>query len=486
MEIGERVKCLLTQDAVCRMIPAMPRTARPVTALDAAAAALASVAPRPVARVLDQARLDAHALGAALFGERPPSFSTPQQPPLRAPSLAEIDPLLFALPRGLRPAYRTLRGDLGMLARELRGERAPAVVPRPVAPRPAIEVRPRPVQLVEVIRETEDARTLVLKEASGADIAFTPGQFLTLHVVIDGRVHKRAYSLSRAPQHGAAITVKRIAGGLVSGHLVAHAAAGDVLSVLGPSGSFVAGPASVPRHLVGYAGGSGITPLAAIVEHVLLTEPGTRVTLIHGSRSAGEAIFRARLRRLQSEHGARFTLIEVLEQPSDEALAGRPDEALVERLVEERALDARLPGELPVHHFLCGPRPMMDAVRAVLLRRGVEPARIHEERFQSPGAAPSGARPLPSSAVPVRLRIKGQEREVQVGPGKTVLEAALAAGVALPFSCAMGGCAACACSVVSGEVQLDEPNCLTEAERAAGKTLTCVGRPLGPVTLEVP
>jgi ring-1,2-phenylacetyl-CoA epoxidase subunit PaaE len=464
----------------------MRRPSRPVTALDAAAAALASVAPRPVARVLDQARLDAHALGAALFGERPPSFSTPHQPSLRAPSLAEIDPLLVALPRGLRPAYRTLRGDLGMLARELRGERPPAVVPRRAAPRPAIEVRPRPVQIVEVICETEDARTLVLKEASGADLAFVPGQFLTLHVTIDGRVQKRAYSLSRAPRHGAAVTIKRIAGGLVSGHLVAHAKAGDTLSVLGPSGSFVAGAASAPRHLVGYAGGSGITPLAAIVEHALLTEPGTRVTLIHGSRSAGEAIFRARFRRLRDEHPARFTLVEVLEEPSEGALTGRPDEALVDRLVAQRELDAPRPGELPPHHFLCGPRPMMDAVRAVLLRRGVEAARIHEERFQSPGAAPSGARPLPASAVPVRLRRKGQEREVQVAPGTTVLEAALAAGVALPFSCAMGGCAACACSVVSGDVQLDEPNCLTEGERAAGRTLTCVGRPLGPVTLEVP
>lgn len=463
----------------------MSRSARPVTALDIVASALARVSPRPVARAIDQARLDVHTLGTALFGERDPSYSTPSQPPRRAPALAEVDPVFYALPRALRPSYTLLRGDLGMLARELRGERAPALVPRKPTPRAAIEVRPRPVHVAEVIGETPDARTFVLKEASGADLAFVPGQFLTVHVTIDGRVHKRAYSLSRAPKRGAAITVKRIEGGLVSGHLVSSVKVGDTLSVLGPSGTFVASAASVPRHLVCFAGGSGITPIASIVEHVLLTEPGTRVTLVYGNRSAADTIFRARLAQLSVEHAARFTLLHVLEAPSEGAIAGRPDEALVDRLFTERALDTRLPGETPPRYFLCGPRPMMDAVRRVLSRRGVDGERILEERFQSLGAT-TGARPLPATAVPVRLRKKGQELEISVAPGKTVLDAALGAGVALPFSCAMGGCAACACSVVSGQMQLDEPNCLTDAERAAGKTLTCVGHPLGPVTLEVP
>jgi len=71
-------------------------------------------------------------------------------------------------------------------------------------------------------------------------------------------------------------------------------------------------------------------------------------------------------------------------------------------------------------------------------------------------------------------------------PNQTILEAALANGVSLPFSCSMGGCAACACSLVEGEMVLEEPNCLTDAERQDRKVLTCVGRPLGPVTLEVP
>ena len=87
----------------------MSRSARPVTALDVVASALARVSPRPVARAIDQARLDVHTLGTALFGERERSYATPSQPPRRAPTLAEVDPVFHALPRALRPKSWTPR-----------------------------------------------------------------------------------------------------------------------------------------------------------------------------------------------------------------------------------------------------------------------------------------------------------------------------------------------------------------------------------------
>lgn len=83
------------------------------------------------------------------------------------------------------------------------------------------------------------------------------------------------------------------------------------------------------------------------------------------------------------------------------------------------------------------------------------------------------------------VHLGGRAHVVTVQPDETILEAALAAGLPMPFSCTLGGCGACKVALRAGAVDMEEPNCLTPAERAAGHVLTCVGRPLGPVTIEV-
>lgn len=136
-------------------------------------------------------------------------------------------------------------------------------------------------------------------------------------------------------------------------------------------------------------------------------------------------------------------------------------------------------------YYLCGPEPMMDAARDLLLSRGVAPEAIFEERFRSPQDAASPDARLPTETVTVRVRAHGADTIVPVPPGQTLLEAGLAAGVAMPFSCAMGGCAACKCRLTEGEVAMEEPNCLSAAEREEGWVLACAARPLGPARLEV-
>jgi ring-1,2-phenylacetyl-CoA epoxidase subunit PaaE len=464
----------------------MTRPARRVSSVDVVASAVHRVVPSALGRVVDQARLDVNTLAADLRGDRQRTFSTPSRPPERAADLADVDPIFHALPSMLRAPYTLLRGDLGMLARDFRGERTSPVHPRPARKleRKAITLAPRQLEIVERIDETADAFTLVLREPSGAPFSFDAGQFLTLHVSIDGVIHKRAYSLCSVPgEVTAAITIKRIAGGLVSEHLHRSARAGASIDVLGPSGHFVASPSSEPRRLVFFAGGSGITPVIALLETALLREPTANVTLVYGNRARADVIFFSRLASLVARHGDRLSLIHVWEEGGERT--GRLDEPTVAGLLEELALH----GE-SAEHFVCGPLPMMDAVQKVLLARGVDPRRIHQERFQSPGVLTVG-RPLPTEPVIVTLSWRGEGRRGQqvpltVLPNQTVLEAALANGVSLPFSCSMGGCAACACSLVEGEMALEEPNCLTDAERQDRKVLTCVGRPLGPVTLEVP
>jgi ring-1,2-phenylacetyl-CoA epoxidase subunit PaaE len=462
-------------------------------ALDVAASALVRVLPRRLEPAVDQARLDARTVIDGLRGERAPAYSTSREP-LPAPvPLREIDPLAEVLPRGLAARYVSLRRDLAMVGGELRGHRAPSLVPRPTAAysrydladdaAPAAPVT-RTLEVVRTVRETADARTIELR-ALGGPLAARAGQFLTLHVPIDGVEHRRAYSISSVGSDRVCITVKRIAGGRVSSHLVERLEEGARLEAHGPSGSFVLPDATTARHVVLVAGGSGITPIASILRDTLTRDTRTRFTLMYGNRSEADVIFAGELAALASASEGRLSLVHVLSAPTSDApcVRGVPDVVTLGRLVDERELLARRSGEEPALVMTCGPSPMMAAVRQVFEARGVPADRILEERFLSPSERTRVARAAGPQLVTIRGA--GRARELQVSPEQTVLEAALAQGVKLPFSCQMGGCGACRVKG-SGELAMDEPNCLSAGELKEGYVLTCVTRALGPSAIEIP
>jgi ferredoxin-NADP reductase len=341
------------------------------------------------------------------------------------------------------------------------------------------------MRIARVVRETADAVTLVLEDARGAPVRFSAGQFFTLFVPLPGgAVAKRAYSASSSALDDGrvSVTVKRVEGGRVSTHLVKSAREGDVIDVLGPSGSFVPAPCTGPRRLVLVAGGSGITPLASIARTLLAAEPQTHIALVYGNRAWEDVILREALGELAREHGSsRFVLRHVLERAPAGWVGGT---GLLDGAALARELDTLGEPDAPTTaYFLCGPAPMMQAARACLEARGVAPTRIHEERFVSAHAA-GHATDVPQ---PVTVRARGGgERRIVVAPGQTLLEAATGEGVELPFSCTVGGCGACRVRLLEGKMVLDEPNCLSPAERAQGYVLTCIGRPAAPCAVEVP
>ncbi len=344
---------------------------------------------------------------------------------------------------------------------------------------------PRRLRIARVDHETQDAVSLVMEDPTGAPIHFAPGQFFTLHVSVGGEIVKRAYSASSSALDSSrvAVTVKRVADGRLSRHLVGHVHVGDPVDVLGPSGSFTPGPGRGPRLLVLVGGGSGITPLASITRTLLASEPETRIALVYGNRSHEEIIFRDVLAALATEHGpaGRFVVRHVLQQPPSGWSGG---EGLLDGAALGRELDALGDAGLSeAEYFLCGPGPMMAAARECLEARGVPAGRIREEKFVSAHAKP--AAPGASSHA-VTLLMRDGERSIVVQPGRTVLETALDAGIDMPFSCAVGGCGTCRVSLKAGSVAMDEPNCLSREERASGYVLACVSRPTAPCTLEVP
>ncbi|WP_169796813.1 ferredoxin--NADP reductase [Chondromyces crocatus] len=352
-----------------------------------------------------------------------------------------------------------------------------------------------------MIRETEEAVTLHLVDPEGSPFVFLPGQFLTLLVELEGETLRRAYSICSGldePTGGVAVTVKRVPNGRVSSLLVTQARPGDLLGVLGPSGNFTVSPdAARRRDLVLIGGGSGITPLFSMAQSVLAREPASTVRLLFANRSWDEIIFRAALESLEETYSGRFTVRHVLESAPEgwQGGLGRLD---VEGCTAELeglagAIDETLE---PPEFFVCGPEGLMAVVRDALRALRVPASRIHEERFASPGQLTSPASSsspgqsagstTASAPQPLTLGGRGQGRTVVASAGQTLLEAGLGAGVAMPFSCAVGGCGACKVRLVLGSVEMEEPNCLSSEERARGFVLACASRATSAVTVEVP
>ncbi len=424
-----------------------------------------------------------------------------------------MQPIDFVSPgytlRRLREALTQARQDLAMLRTTIRGDHPSPLVardPRPRAESPSarpavvVPVDARTLRISRVVQETPDALTLHLEDVSGAPLQFDAGQFLTFLLDVGGDTLRRSYSLSSSPLDGpgASITVKRIDGGRASTWLHANAREGMALIALGPQGSFVVPERASPRprHLLLFAGGSGITPCLSIARTVLRAEPESRVTLTYGNRGHADIIFAAALDALREGHGARFVVRHTLEQspprrshtePHD-PLPREPSAAVYEAGRLDRAAVARTLASIGADTaeraiFVCGPTPMMEAVCAELDAHGVPSEQVHLERFTSP-EHPSGSRAeLPPQEL--TLRIGARDYALRTTRGQTILDAAQKADAPLPFSCAVGGCGACKVKLVSGSVDVETPNCLTREERAAGYVLTCVGRPTSACTLTV-
>ncbi len=344
--------------------------------------------------------------------------------------------------------------------------------PRATAPRfHALRVR-------EITRETPDAVSVSFEVPPelAADYAFAAGQYLTLRMTLDGEELRRSYSICTAPGDGdLRIAVKQLPGGRVSGWVNAALKPGDWLDVMTPTGRF--GLAHAPgngRQHVAFAAGSGITPVLSIARDVLMREPGSHFTLFYGNRVTESILFRTALEELKDRYLARFAVFHVLsrEQQDLSALNGHLNAEKI------RDLLATVGGAAKIDHaFVCGPEAMIDEVGTALRDAGLAEERLHTERFVSALCGRPRAAPVVDEAAPpahiATLIVDGKTRDVPVAAGEAVLDAALRAGLDLPFACKGGMCSTCRAKVVEGAVEMALNYALEPWETEAGFVLTC-------------
>ena len=332
-------------------------------------------------------------------------------------------------------------------------------------------------------RETADAISLsfAIPRDLQADYRFSPGQYLTLRTTLDGEEVRRSYSICSGPDDGELrIAVKKVDGGAFSNWAAEELKCGDQLDVMTPTGRF--GIAHAPdraRVYVGFAAGSGITPILSIVKGVLAREPHSRFFLFYGNRSTGGMLFREALEELKDRFLQRLSVFHVIsgEEQDIPILHGRLDGDKVRVL-----LRSLVPAENVDHVFICGPAGMSEDIEATCRDIGIAGNRIHVERFVSEfGGKPRPKAVVPTAAPPkavASLTIDGKRREVPVAENESILDAALRAGMDLPFACKGGMCSTCRAKLVEGDAHMEVNYSLEPWELDAGFILTCQARPV--------
>jgi ring-1,2-phenylacetyl-CoA epoxidase subunit PaaE len=340
------------------------------------------------------------------------------------------------------------------------------------------DVRPEGNEAVCVALDVPDD----LREA----FRFAPGQHLGVRATIDGQEVRRTYSIcSATDEPHLRIGVRLHERGSMSGHLGRKLRVGDKLEVLPPTGRFFLTPdAQAARTYCAFASGSGITPILGIVRNVLKHEPGSRFLLFYGNRTTSSIMFAEELLALKDLYPQRLALYFLMSrEPQDvELFNGRLDAQKVgvlgRELFDARGVDA---------YFLCGPDTMIDSVKEGLVRLGVEQSRIHSEHFTSDAKREVGLQPDPQpqekakQQTQVTVVMDGRRRTFEMASdGTTVLEAAEAAGLDLPYSCRAGVCSTCRTRVVRGGVTMMTNYALEPWEVEAGYVLCCQALPAAP------
>jgi ring-1,2-phenylacetyl-CoA epoxidase subunit PaaE len=337
--------------------------------------------------------------------------------------------------------------------------------------------------------EAEDALRigLAVPEELREQLRFQPGQHVAVRAVVAGEELRRTYSIVSAP--GAAmleIAPRILADGRLSQHFAQTVRPGQSLEVLAPTGGFhLAADPAARRTCVAFAAGCGITPVYAILAHILASEPHSRCILVYGNRTGARTMLLEDLMALKNRHMERLSLNFIMSaEPQDVALwNGRLDGAKVRELAgkvfDPAAADAIL---------VC--TPGVEDIKDSLVALGVEPRRIHTEHFH---AARAAAQPVVQTApvekaqtATITVLMDGRRRQFAMPMGTdTILDAANAAGFDLPFSCRAGVCSTCRTRVTRGKVEMSEQYALEDWELEAGYVLACSSKPVtGEVELD--
>lgn len=318
--------------------------------------------------------------------------------------------------------------------------------------------------VTRIIKETDDARTFVLAPHE-QPFRYRAGQYCTFKVSVDDEELYRSYSMSSAPETDAELmtTVKRVPGGRVSNWMVDDVVEGDELTMTRAAGTFCLSPTSAP--LLGFSGGSGITPILSLVKSALATTD-RHVRLLCADRDRASVLFDAVLSDLVERYPDRLSVMRHLDDEGG--------------LLEATAVREFVGSDSDADCYVCGPEGFMTVVRSAL----PDAARVFVEDFDAPAQPKPAAREPAAEATgnserdgTITIYLDRKKASVPRVAGETLLDSARRAGLAPPFSCEAGNCGTCMARLSEGSATMLTNDALEDDEVAEGYILTCQGVP---------
>jgi len=340
------------------------------------------------------------------------------------------------------------------------------------------------LQVAEVRKETSDCVSIafIVPRDLKEKFNYIQGQYITLRITINGEDVRRSYSLCSCPlDNELRVAVKKVAEGAFSTYANVFLKKGDTLDVMPAMGKFfTALKPELTKQYVGFASGSGITPLLSIIKTTLRTELKSSFTLVYGNRNRHSIIFKEELEGLKNRYMERFRVIYILSREKTDAAInfGRIDAEKCTALCN-KTLDITTTDEF----FLCGPENMIFSVKDQLEYLGVDKKKIHFELFTIPGQKVSSIVNRESEVKTevkskITVKLDGIAFDFDLGfDGDAILDAALKNGADLPYACKGGVCCTCRAKLVEGEVDMDVNYGLEQEEIEQGFILTCQSHP---------
>lgn len=343
------------------------------------------------------------------------------------------------------------------------------------------------IKIAGIREETKHARVISfdIPYELREEYHYTPGQYLTIEIMLNGEKVRRAYSICSKKGEPLSIGVKRVEGGLMSNYLNGEARVGDEVSLMTPMGHFTHDPQPFKqKRYVLMAGGSGITPMMSILKSTLPIEQHSQVILLYFNRNEEHIMFWQELDQVAAQN-SNFKVVHNLDTPlgSWNGHQGRFSDTKARELFEQYIL----PDAMNTQYFMCGPAGLMDAIDAYLLQLGVNKERIHREFFTASTNAEetkSGATTTqevsdtPLESANLVFKLDGEDYEVNYKGEDSILEAALDNDIDAPYACQIGACCTCRAKLTEGQVVMADRESLSDSELADGYILTCQSKPL--------
>jgi ring-1,2-phenylacetyl-CoA epoxidase subunit PaaE len=333
------------------------------------------------------------------------------------------------------------------------------------------------VHIQEIRPETTDAVSVVFKIPDNlkADFKFTAGQYLTLQTAINGEVIRRAYSICATPESGEIrVAIKKVTKGVFSTYATTELKVGDAIEIAAPEGRFLLSP-DANKNYIGFAAGSGITPILSMLKSVLQTETTATFTLVYGNKSAADTIFYEELNQLKETYSDRFKLHYIFSRENvKNSLRGRIDgnvtNYFVKNMYKETSFNAA---------YLCGPEEMIKDVSKTLEKNNITKENIHFELFVVAADEEKVAQ-VKEGTTEITVLLDDEVTTFTMSQTDDILAANLRNNIDAPYSCQGGVCSSCLARVTEGKAVMVKNSILTDGELEEGLILTCQAHPTTP------